>query len=42
MTVILIVFNLLLNITETIYTNDSGKTQYQNSTEYVIVDELNA
>ncbi len=40
MTVVLIVLNLLLNINQTVITNDAGKQDYQQSTEYVVVDEL--
>ena len=40
MTIILIVFNLLLNITQTVITDDAGKQHYQNSTEFILVDEL--
>lgn len=41
MTVLLIVFNLLLNIQQEIRTTDAGKQQYYNSSEFVVVDELN-
>ena len=41
MTFILIVLNLLLNTYTTVITNESGKTQIQNNTEYIIVtDEI--
>jgi len=41
MTVLLIVFNLLLNIQQQIHTTDANKQQYYNSSEFVVVDELN-
>jgi hypothetical protein len=41
MTFILIVLNLLINSYTTVITNESGKTQIQNSTEYIIItDEI--
>ncbi len=42
MTVLLIVLNLLLNVTETIHTNDACKQRYYESTEFIVIDELNA
>jgi hypothetical protein len=39
MTFILIVLNLLINSYTTVITNESGKTQIQNSTEYIIVQD---
>jgi hypothetical protein len=39
MTFILIVLNLLLNSYTTVITNESGKTQIQNSTEFIIVQD---
>jgi hypothetical protein len=39
MTFILIVLNLLINSYTTVITNESGKTQIQNSTEFIIVND---
>jgi hypothetical protein len=39
MTFILIVLNLLLNSYTTVITNESGKNQIKNSTEYIIVQD---
>jgi hypothetical protein len=39
MTFILIVLNLLLNSYTTVITNESGKTQIKNSTEFIIVQD---
>lgn len=41
MTIILLVLNLITNSIYQIQTTDSGKCQYQNSTEFVIMDEEN-
>jgi hypothetical protein len=39
MTFILIVLNLLINSYTTVITNESGKTQIQNSTELIIIQD---
>ncbi|MEY3241485.1 MAG: hypothetical protein RIR11_2924 [Bacteroidota bacterium] len=39
MTFILIVLNLLINSYTTVITNESGKTQIQNSTEFIIIND---
>lgn len=41
MTVLLIVLNLLLNSTQVIVTDQGGKNNINNSTEFVILDECN-
>lgn len=41
MTIILLVLNLITNSMYTVHTTDSGKNQYQNSSEFVIMDEEN-
>ena len=39
MTFILIVLNLLLNSYTTVITNEAGKNQIKNSSEYVIIQD---
>jgi uncharacterized protein YceK len=41
MTVILIVLNLLLNTCQTIITTDQGAAHYKNSSDYIVIDEVN-
>ncbi len=40
-TIVLLVINLLTNTLTTIHTNEGGKQQIQNNSEFVIVDEMN-
>lgn len=41
MTIVLLVLNLILNSYTTITTTQSGKAQIENSTEFIIVEEIN-
>lgn len=41
MTIVLLVLNLILNSYTTVTTNEGGKVQIQNSTDYIIIDEVN-
>lgn len=42
MTVILLVLNLLLNATQIVVTDNCGKVQIEQSSEFVILDEVNS
>ena len=42
MTVILFVLNLLLNSTQIIVTDNYGKVQIEQSSEYIILDDINS
>ncbi len=39
MTIVLLVLNLVLSSFTTVITNESGKTQIKNSTEFIIIEE---
>lgn len=40
MTIVLLVLNLILNSYTTVTTDQSGKTQIQNNSEFIIIDEV--
>ncbi len=39
-TIVLLVLNLLTNSLTTVHTNENGKQQIQNASEFVILDEI--
>ena len=41
MTIVLLVLNLVLNTYTTLVTNEAGRTQVENCSDYIIVDEAN-
>lgn len=40
MTIVLLVLNLILNSYTTVTTDQSGKAQIQNNSEFIIIDEV--